>query len=244
MVRRTERDSMEQHHLHRARRAAALFAAALLGLGLAAAPGATAKPTVTMTRLAGTDRFETATEVAKAAFPTGSDTVVVASGRSFPDALAGAALGLPVLLTESTFLPESTAAAIDDLGATHAIILGGTASVDEQVQHSIDQHVDDTTRLAGNDRYATAADTATSVGSSNIGTVDGKKTAIIATGHDFADALAGGPLATGGTKTLPVLLVGDDVPQPTSDALDALGIEQVLILGGTGAVPTSVQTEL
>ena len=79
-----------------------------------------------------------------------------------------------------------------------------------------------------------------------MGAVDDLQTAIVATGAQFADALAGGPLATGGegAGVLPVLLVGDDVPAATSDAIEDLGIEQVIILGGSGAVSGLVEAEL
>src|SRR5689334_8374580 len=93
--------------------ASALAAAlALSFLTLATAPNASATTDVKQSRVAGTDRFGTAAAVAKAAFPGGSDTVIVASGRSFPDALAGSSLGLPILLTEKATLPSATSKAI------------------------------------------------------------------------------------------------------------------------------------
>ncbi|HET7719232.1 MAG TPA: cell wall-binding repeat-containing protein, partial [Acidimicrobiales bacterium] len=233
--------------LHRVRRRltalAALTALTSTVLQLGAPAGATED--VTSERLAGQDRFATAAEIADAAFPDGSDTVLVASGRSFPDALAGAALGLPILLTEPDSLPAATATALDDLGADEAIILGGSAAVSDAVADEVAEHAT-VSRLAGDDRYETAAEIATSLGATGVGSVDGKKTAIIATGRDFADALAGGPLATGGAGALalPILLVSTSVPAATSAALDELGITQVLILGGTAAVSSQVESDL
>lgn len=237
---------MERHRVRR-RRASVIVASSLiaLGLGLNAAPTANAKADVTSDRVAGNDRFETAADVAAVAFPTGSSKVLIASGRTFPDALSGAALGLPILLTERDTLPSATAQAIDDLHAKDAVILGGTGAVSAAVANEIGHHAT-VTRIAGNDRYETASKIAQSIGASNVESVGGKKTAIIATGLGYADALAGGPLATGnsGSPVLPILLVNDKVPQSTSDALSALGIKQVLILGGTGAVSTSVESDL
>lgn len=234
---------MEQHRVRRPRRAAAVFLAALTAMGLTAVPQAGAVEDVTTERIAGDDRFETAAEIAAEAFPTGSDTVLVASGRAFADALAGAALGFPILLTEQATLPAATAQAIDDLGATDAIILGGTARVSAAVEDEIATHAT-VDRIAGDDRYETAAEIATSIGTANVGEIDGMPTAIVATGLGFVDALAGGPLATGGDDSLPVLLVGDDYPASTKAAIETLGIEQVLIMGGTAVVSAATEAEL
>ena len=235
---------MEVHRVRR-RVSAAIFATALCATGLGLAPDAHATADVKSDRVAGQNRFETAAKVAAAAFPTGAKTVLVASGRAFPDALAGAALGFPILLTERDTLPAVTATAIDDLKADNAIILGGTAAVSSGVEDEVAKHAS-ASRIAGNNRYETAAAIASSIGIAGVGTVGGKKTAIIATGLGFADALAGGPLATGaaGAGVLPILLVNDGVPAATSKAISDLGIKQAIILGGTSAVSSSVETEI
>lgn len=236
---------MEMHRLRRRRRSAALLVAALTASGLVLAVPAAAVPDVQSERIAGDDRFETAADIALAGFPDGSAQVVVASGRAFPDALAGAALGLPVLLTERDSVPAATSDAIATLEATEVIILGGTASVSDDVADDLDQTAT-VQRIAGNDRYETAAMIAESIGAGSVGTVDDLPTAIVATGNSFADALAGGPLATGadGADALPVLLVADEVPAATADAIDTLGIEQAIILGGTGAITADVEAEI
>src|SRR5687767_13264384 len=60
------------------------------------------------TRLQGADRYDTAKDVAIKTFGT-SDIVVIASGETFPDALAagfGAGIpGVPILLTAKNALP-------------------------------------------------------------------------------------------------------------------------------------------
>jgi putative cell wall-binding protein len=236
---------MEQHRVRRRRASAVIVASSLFAGFLALAPRADATADVESTRIAGADRFATAAAVADAAFPDGSSTVLVANGRGFADALAGATLGLPILLTEANTLPKVTADAVDSLGADSVIILGGTAAVSKNVEQALASHAD-VSRIAGVDRYDTAAKIASSVGASKVGTVDGRKTAIIATGLNPADALAGGPLATGaaGSTALPILLVSSDVPDATSQAIDDLGIGQVIILGGTGAVSSTVESEL
>jgi putative cell wall-binding protein len=226
--------------------AAAAVATTLAVLSLGTTAHAVAD--VTTSRLAGADRYATAAAVATAAYPSGADTVVVASGLTYPDALAGAALagrlGAPVLLTSPTALSPATSSAIDTLKATKAVILGGTTAVSQSVQDALAKEVT-VSRIAGTDRYDTAAQIATAIGAANIGSTSGRRSALIATGSGFADALAGGALAAAGSSgVLPVLLVADDVPDSTESALRDLGITQTVILGGTAAVSTVVAVQL
>jgi putative cell wall-binding protein len=238
---------MEQHRVHR-RISAVAVAALVCGTSvLVGASPAGAVVDVTTDRVAGNDRFGTAAEIATTAFPDGSDVVVLASGRSFPDALAGAALALPLLLTEPASLPEVTEAAIDELGADTVLVLGGTAAVSDDVEDDLVAAGHDVTRLAGVDRYETAAEIALEIGAADVADLATKATALIATGLQFADALAGGPVAAAGDgtgATHPILLTSTTVPSPTEEALETLGIEQVVILGGTAAVPASVEARL
>jgi subtilisin family serine protease len=92
-------------------------------------------------------------------------------------------------------------------------------------------------RLAGADRFATAAEI------SAAGFGSGVDVAYVATGLDFPDALAGGPLTAvdGG----PILLVGQDViPSATSRELNRLKPGRIVILGGTGVVSVGIETQL
>ena len=86
----------------------------------------------------GANRYDTAIAAVEKAFPDGADTVVIAWGRNFPDALGGAALcgayDAPLLLTEKDYIPDSVRAEITNLGATHAIIIGSNSVVSDAVQ--------------------------------------------------------------------------------------------------------------
>ena len=230
---------------------ARLAAAAIAGLAavsaLATISPAHAVSGVTTARIAGNDRYQTAAAIALKAYTT-ADTVIVASGVSFPDALAGAALAsrqtAPVLLTAPDVLSTPASDAIAALKATKAVILGGTSAVSQAVEDALAKKVS-VSRISGADRYDTAAKIAAAIGSTNIGTTSTRRSALIATGTGFADALAGGPLsAAGSSGVLPVLLVNDAVPAATKSALQDLGITQTIILGGTGAVSTAVENDL
>jgi putative cell wall-binding protein/spore germination protein YaaH len=92
-------------------------------------------------------------------------------------------------------------------------------------------------RIAGSDRYATAAAVSAAFFSPNV------PVAFIATGADFPDALAAGPAAAklGG----PLLLVKrDEIPAATAAELTRLKPQTIVVMGGTGAVSASVATKL
>src|SRR4051794_10015646 len=114
------------------RSASAVVATAAVLVGILLFPDASAaKAGFTFTRLAGTDRYDTAAKVAKSSFGT-SKNVVLASGTTYPDALAGGYLaGLvvaPILLTTRDGLPAPTSQALTHLAAETVLIVGGTAA--------------------------------------------------------------------------------------------------------------------
>ena len=200
--------------------------------------------------VAGADRIGTAIEASRVAFPDGSggaSTVVIATARNWPDALGGAALagaaGGPILLTEPDALPSAVLDEIQRLGASRAYVLGGTAAVSTAVESALKAKLGaaNVTRLDGADRYETArlvaAETVRLLGSAYDGT------AFVATGANFPDALGASPLAA--AKGWPIFLVR---PTGADDALEAamkaVGVDAVLVLGGTAAVPAAVESDL
>ena len=91
------------------------------------------------------------------------------------------------------------------------------------------------TRVAGEDRYATAAALARSGGYS--------PRAYLASGMDYPDALSVGGIA--GAEAAPVLLSQQDsLPAVVIEALADVQASEVRILGGTAAVGTEVEAEL
>ena len=100
-------------------------------------PAATADPSAIA--LVGADRYATSAAVALAIFPDVTG-VSVASGESFPDALAAGpiagATGDPLLLVAPTDpLPEPTSAYLSTRGSavSTAQVFGGTAAISDTV---------------------------------------------------------------------------------------------------------------
>ena len=161
-----------------------------------------------MIRLAGPDRYATASAVALHFFTSAGGHVYVASGINFPDGLAGApaeaANHAPLLLVTKTAIPVSTATALTALAPSDITILGGPVVVSAAVESALAAFVGgDVTkvhRIFGADRYETALNI-------SIATFGAPPyTVFVATGTSFPDALAGAVVAghTGG----PIILVG------------------------------------
>jgi putative cell wall-binding protein len=227
--------------------AAGLLAGALCVFGIALAPTAGAVDDVSGDRIAGINRYATAAAVAGQTDFDGATTAILATGETFPDALAASGLAgangpAPIILTESeTYSDEAQEALTNLTSITDVIIVGGTAAVSQDVQDAVEADGFTVTRVAGTDRYETAAEIAGEIGTA--GDIDGLASALIATGTGFADALAGGPVSYAGG--LPILLVEPtSIPAATSAAIADLGIEQAIILGGTAAVSDEVAAEL
>jgi putative cell wall-binding protein len=91
-----------------------------------------------VSRSAGADRFEAAVNVNAEAFAA-ADTVYLASGEVFPDALsAGPIAGensSPIFLSRSGCIPPAVLDAIERLAPTHIVILGGTATLSSDIDH-------------------------------------------------------------------------------------------------------------
>ncbi len=204
-------------------------------------------------------------------------TVIVANGVNYPDALAASFLAggtkpTPILLVADT-VPTETANAIRQHGVKNITIVGGPNSVSTSIETGfMNQNATDclgnpitpnvkinVTRIGGADRYATAKAVAEVNGLGTAGTASsaaaGKpctavKTAILASGENFPDALAAGVLSAGGSTCgtggpLPLLLTNAaSLNGYTSQALSDMGIAQVILVGGPNTVSINVENAI
>lgn len=194
-------------------------------------------------RVAGNDRFETAAKLSQQLFPGGAASVVLVNGgNSSPDALAAGPLarklGGPLLLSATDSLPAATVAEISRLGASQVTLIGGTAVLQASVESELVAMGLAVNRIAGADRFATAAQIARAVGGD-------AGLAYVAAGDDahLIDALAAaGPAAALGA---PILLVNrDSLPAATAEVLSELGITSTVVTGGTAVVSDAVLAQL
>lgn len=189
-------------------------------------------------RIAGPDRYATAAAIAIDAFQPGLDVAYVATGTAFADALAAAAVAgakaAPVLLVTPTSIPPSTAATITRLQPNRLVVVGGPGAVSDTVVASLAALAPGgAQRVAGNDRFATAAALSATT------FPDGAPIAYVAPGFGFADAISAAPAAArdGG----PVLLTRTAaLPDASAQELVRLAPANVVVVGGSSVVDDGV----
>lgn len=194
-------------------------------------------------RITGVSVYDIATAVAGGTCDseTGSHSVALASGENWPDALAGAALDRPLLLTKQAFLPSATRAYLEPCkshSSAKVIILGGSAAVSDAVAETIRAMGYRVDRFAGDDRYATAHRVARTFAPDSLDTV------YVASGVNFADAIAAAPSVTNDTPL--ILTTPDELHDEARRFLTDADrtVESVTILGGTAAVSADVEAEI
>jgi len=190
-------------------------------------------------RLAGPDRYATAVAIADRLGTAGS-TVYVATGERFPDALVGGAAagttGGSVLLTGADGLAPATGAALTAAPPARIVLLGGHDVVPAAVEAAL-AGIAPTTRVAGPDRFATAA------ALSAVVHPGGTDVAYVATGEDFPDALSVAPAVIADGAAL-LLTARDTLPGPVAAELERLDPARVTIVGGEAAVGPAVDAAL
>lgn len=195
-------------------------------------------------RLAGASRFETAAVISQWTVPDGAqpEVVYVTNGMTYPDALAAgpAAIvrGGVLLLTQATSLPQATSDELLRLDPVRVVVVGGVGAVSDAVLGAIQSILPGTPvdRVGGASRYETGESLVRDAFQA------GAETAIVATGRNYPDALAAGPAA--GVIGAPVILVDGNAATASSTTLallDDLGVQRVIIAGGTGAVSAGVE---
>lgn len=192
-------------------------------------------------RFAGESRYETAVAISSKNWPE-AYSVVLARGDSFPDALAGAVLANsalvqgPLLLTESKKLNPLVLQEMKRLNTNSVFILGGTGAISEGVEKELNANGIQTHRIQGKDRYETAANIAATA-------VENSTKAFLASGNVFADALSISSYAA--AQGIPLLLTDTKkVPEATLNALQKMGVTEITLIGGTGAIAASAEEQL
>ena len=148
-----------------------------------------------ISRIGGVDRYDTSRKLVEDAFGPGPyETVFLATGTNFPDALSAGPiagrLGQPVLLVNgsSAGLDAPTRDALVRLDPSEITVLGGTPSISSGVEAALrtEALADSVRRIAGPDRYETNSWLNNAYGPNPyVGLV------FLANGGDFPDALAG-----------------------------------------------------
>lgn len=217
---------------------------------------------VAVTRIQGATRYETALAVAREVggargiglgtyCSTREEAVLLANGAGFADALAGGPLAydgpLPILLTPADALPAGVLSYLAAARVARVVILGGTVAVSAAVEKQIRDTGVTVKRLAGADRFATAAVVASELTTGADDCDFSLDDYALANGRSPYDALAAGPLL--GLRRHSLLLTNTTVlPAGTADFLAATPVLtrgdpvnlSLTVLGGASTVSAAV----
>jgi len=127
---------------------------------------------------------------------------------------------------------DPTADLLRDLAVSEARVVGGTGVVSAGMAASIDAVVPSVRRLAGSDRYGTSL-------AINADAFTSAPSAVMVSGLNFPDALGGSVLA--GKRGSPMYISPTTcVPAAMVEHIVDLSVQQIMLLGGGGALGSSV----
>jgi putative cell wall-binding protein len=183
-------------------------------------------------RLAGQDRYETSIAVAKQF--SGISEVAIATGEVFGVALSlsfiAASKNIPVILVPKNSINSVTQAFIKNSKLFKTYVIGNAVIISDNVA----QQFANPERISGSTKY----DRNISIINRFQSDLDGDKL-FLATGNDYADALAGAAYAA--KLNSAIVLVSDNLSTATRDYLRSnISEKDVYILGGEGAVSSTV----
>lgn len=186
--------------------------------------------------LMGSDRYQTAIELSKHTFAKTANAVIIASGESYPDALAGSTLAsvlhAPLILTKKNSIKSDILLELARLKPKSTYILGGRDTISEGVEKEIKNVHDNVERLYGVNRY----DTSVKIAEKVRALTDNKiKDTVIVNGKNFPDALSAGAL--GAKLKAPLILTnGKSLPTGYENVMNKSERNLNTIVGGPDSV--------
>ncbi len=197
-----------------------------------------AVPRATVTRVYGSDRYSGSRAVIRDAYSGWVPSAFVATGRSFPDALAAGSVAgsthTPILLVDGALpgVDIPTESFLHSLRTTSTVLVGGTSSISAEAEFAL-KLTHTVERIDGPDRYRVSQ-------AINARALQDYSAAYLVTGENFPDALAGGVLA--GSRNAPLFVVPRDcVPKGVLAQLDDGAASRVVLLGGTASLSSAVE---
>ncbi|MCW0601513.1 cell wall-binding protein Cwp10 [Clostridioides difficile] len=188
---------------------------------------------VTVKKLKGADRFETATKISQSCW-TKSDTVVIVNGedKSMVDGLTATPLASvknsPILLSSNEKLPQKTVEELKRLNPSKVIVIGGNNSMPNSVVEAIKavNSKISVQRIGGDTRYQTSINIAKEIDKTN-----NVSKLYIGAGNGEADSLSIASLA-GKEKTPIVLTQKDGVDNEAVQFIKSNKVSNIYFIGG------------
>ncbi|SJP31153.1 N-acetylmuramoyl-L-alanine amidase LytC precursor [Clostridioides difficile] len=188
---------------------------------------------VTVKKLKGADRFETAVKISQSGW-TKSDTVVIVNGedKSMVDGLTATPLASvknsPILLSSNEKLPQKTVEELKRLNPSKVIVIGGNNSMPNSVVEAIKavNSKISVQRIGGDTRYQTSINIAKEIDKTN-----NVSKLYIGAGNGEADSLSIASLA-GKEKTPIVLTQKDGVDSEAEQFIKSNKVSNIYFIGG------------
>lgn len=195
-------------------------------------------------RIAGFDRFDTSYKLAGALNDLKVSTVVITSGKDYPDALSISSLaankGWPILLSPDDTLPQEIINFLAEKKPSQVYIAGGEGVISDNIKLQIGNLIPqaDVERLTGQNRFDTNANIAETF-------APNPSVVYLTTGYDFADAIAGSALAAKNGD--PIIMVDPSVPtlpKPVASYFAKLSANnsypKLVTFGGSGVISDEI----
>lgn len=207
-----------------------------------------ASEVVSSTTIAGDDRFKTAVELSKAAYPSGASKAIIVNGDTgWPDALTAACLSAavdaPILFCSRDSVPPATTQELKRLGAKGVIVIGSSSVVGAGALSALaSSGYKNCERIEGSDRQGTQ------LAIFQYGLDKGywnKDLIMLAVGSNFPDALAGSPIAF--ALKAPIFITGTSggLSEAQKIAWQSAATKgygkRVVVLGSETVVPASTK---
>ncbi|MCY7432245.1 cell wall-binding repeat-containing protein [Bacillus safensis] len=184
----------------------------------------------TVSRIEGSNRYEVAVNAAKRGWQE-APAVVLVGGDAYADALSAVPYayqqGAPVLLTNAGSLSGAVKTGLQQLKTKRVTILGGTASISENVVKQLKAMNLSVSRIQGKNRYELAANVAKHMKSASA--------AVVVNGSAYADAVAIAPYAA--KQGYPILLTdAKGLREETANLLKNKAVKRTIVIGGEASV--------
>ncbi|WLD92987.1 DUF4855 domain-containing protein [Alkalihalobacillus sp. AL-G] len=191
-------------------------------------------------RIYGDNRIGTAIEISKFGWPKGlshpEGSVILARADNPADALSAASLAgvkeAPILLTYPTKISPEVLEELKRLETQKVYILGGYNAVSREIETKLDQTGYITERIAGDDRYETAANI------NKVSEAYQSEKILLVNGRTIADALSASSYSA--INNLPIYLTRSDrIPKQLPSTT-----KEVILYGGTKVINEQIEKDL
>ena len=194
------------------------------------------KKTYSVSRVKGSNRFETANAINEAAGLDQTSTAIIVNGMKVADSLSASSVAAiknyPIYLSTVSKAPKLPSS------IKTVYLIGGSSVLTEDVRTQLEQQGKKVVRLSGQDRFLTNLAVNKAFFASSSSYILARGTSVQVDKEDYPDAVAGASLAE--KFNSPVVLAHD--VKPISDVQTYLyqNASSLMVLGGEGALSTSI----